>query len=131
MTFGERLKQLRQQNNLTQDELAAQINLFFRTKLDKTAISRMENDKQKPSIEYLENFAQFFDVSIDYMNGGGVMGVDTDYDEILELRQDLRENPDMKILFSMSRKATKSDIQEAIRLLRVLKKARSGNEEEG
>lgn len=131
MTFGERLKQLRQQNNLTQDELAAQINLFFRTKLDKTAISRMENDKQKPSIEYLENFAQFFDVSLDYMNGGGVMGVDTDYDEILELRQDLRENPDMKILFSMSRKATKSDIQEAIRLLRVLKKARSGNEEEG
>ena len=129
MTFGERLKQLRQQNNLTQDELAAQINLFFRTKLDKTAISRMENDKQKPSIEYLENFAQFFDVSLDYMNGGGVMGVDTDYDEILELRQDLRENPDMKILFSMSRKATKSDIQEAIRLLRVLKKARSGNEE--
>ena len=131
MTFGERLKQLRQQNNLTQDDLAAQINLFFRTKLDKTAISRMENDKQKPSIEYLENFAQFFDVSLDYMNGGGVMGVDTDYDEILELRQDLRENPDMKILFSMSRKATKSDIQEAIRLLRVLKKARSGNEEEG
>ena len=131
MTFGERLKQLRQQNNLTQDELAAQINLFFRTKLDKTAISRMENDKQKPSIEYLENFAQFFDVSLDYMNGGGAMGVDTDYDEILELRQGLRENPDMKILFSMSRKATKSDIQEAIRLLRVLKKARSGNEEEG
>lgn len=129
MTFGERLKQLRQQNNLTQGELAAQINLFFHTNLDKTAISRMENDKQKPSIEYLENFAQFFDVSIDYMNGGGVMGVDTDYDEILELRQDLRENPDMKILFSMSKKAPKSDVQEAIRLLRVLKNARTGNEE--
>lgn len=129
MTFGERLKQLRQQNNLTQGELAAQINLFFHTNLDKTAISRMENDKQKPSIEYLENFAQFFDVSLDYMNGGGVMGVDTDYDEILELRQDLRENPDMKILFSMSKKAPKSDVQEAIRLLRVLKNARTGNEE--
>lgn len=129
MTFGERLKQLRQQNNLTQVELAAQINLFFHTNLDKTAISRMENDKQKPSIEYLENFAQFFDVSLDYMNGGGIMGVDTDYDEILELRQDLRENPDMKILFSMSKKAPKSDIQEAIRLLRVLKNARDGNEE--
>lgn len=129
MTFGERLKQLRQQNNLTQGELAAQINLFFHANLDKTAISRMENDKQKPSIEYLENFAQFFDVSLDYMNGGGVMGVDTDYDEILELRQDLRENPDMKILFSMSKKAPKSDVQEAIRLLRVLKNARTGNEE--
>lgn len=129
MTFGERLKQLRQQNNLTQGELAAQINLFFHTNLDKTAISRMENDKQKPSIEYLENFAQFFDVSLDYMNGGGVIGVDTDYDEILELRQDIRENPDMKILFSMSKKAPKSDVQEAIRLLRVLKNARDGNEE--
>lgn len=129
MTFGERLKQLRQQNNLTQGELAAQINLFFHTNLDKTAISRMENDKQKPSIEYLENFAQFFDVSLDYMNGGGVIGVDTDYDEILELRQDIRENPDMKILFSMSKKAPKSDVQEAIRLLRVLKNARTGNEE--
>ena len=130
MTFGNRLRQLRHGNKLSQEGLSNQINQLFHTKLDKSAISRLENDLQKPTVELLEIFAQYFDVSLDFINGGGQMGVDTDYDEILAIRQDFRENPDMKVLFSVSRKAPKNDLQEAIRLLHLLKKTRNGYHDE-
>ena len=130
MTFGNRLRQLRNGNKLSQEGLSNQINQLFHTKLDKSAISRLENDIQKPTVELLEIFAQYFDVSLDFINGGGQMGVDADYDEILSIRQDFRENPDMKVLFSLSRKAPKSDLQEAIRILHLLKKTRNGNDYE-
>lgn len=126
MTFGERLKQLRTSNKLSQEELAAQINQFFHTKLNKFTISRLENDTQKPKVELLEIFAQYFDVSLDFINGGGQMGVDSDYNDILSIRQDIRENPEMKVLFSLSKNAPKNDLQEAIRLLRLLKQTRNG-----
>lgn len=126
MAFGERLRQLRTANKLSQEELSIQINQLFHTKLTKFTISRLENETQKPTVELLEILAQFFDVSLDFINGGGQMGVDTDYDEVLAIRQEFRENPDMKVLFSVSRKAPKNDLQEAIRLLHLLKKTRNG-----
>lgn len=128
LTFGERLRQLRTSNKLSQEGLSNQINQLFHTKLNKSAISRLENDTQKPTVELLEILAQYFDVSLDFINGGGKMGVDTDYDEILSIRQDMRENPEMKVLFSLSKKAPKNDVQEAIRLLHLLKKTRNGED---
>ena len=122
MTFGERLRQLRAASNLSQAKLSDQINQFFLTKLNKATISRLENNAQKPTVYLLETFAQFFNVSLDFMNGEEDAGADIDYDDVLALRQDLRQNPDMKILFSLSKKAPKSDVLEAIRLLNVLKK---------
>ena len=59
MTFGEKLKKLRTDNQLTQDELAEQI---FVTR---TAISKWETDKGYPSIESLKQLSALFHISID------------------------------------------------------------------
>ena len=59
MTFGEKLKKLRGDNGMTQEELAEQI---FVTR---TAISKWETDKGYPSIDSLKEQSKLFGVSID------------------------------------------------------------------
>lgn len=60
-TFGYRFKNLRKEKKLTQEQLA---NMFFTTK---ATISRYESDTQLPEIESLKKYAEFFEVSIDYL----------------------------------------------------------------
>ena len=62
-TFGERFKQLRLQKGLTQDKLAHSFSL------NKSSISRYEKDSQIPENPALQDFADFFDVSMDYLLG--------------------------------------------------------------
>lgn len=59
MTFGEKLKKLRTDNHLTQDELAEKI---FVTR---TAISKWETDKGYPSIDSLKQLSDVFHIPID------------------------------------------------------------------
>ncbi len=59
MTFGEKLKKLRTDNGLTQDELAEKIYVT------RTAISKWETDKGYPSIDSLKQLSNLFEISID------------------------------------------------------------------
>ena len=63
MTFGERLKLLRLEKDLTQIELGKQFNL------GKTAISLYENNERFPDKETLDKMADFFGCSVDYLLG--------------------------------------------------------------
>ena len=59
MTFGEKLKKLRTDNGLTQDEIAEKIYVT------RTAISKWESDRGYPNIDSLKAISKFFSVSID------------------------------------------------------------------
>lgn len=59
MTFGEKLKKLRNDNQLTQDELAERIYVT------RTAVSKWETDKGYPSIDSLKQLSGLFHISID------------------------------------------------------------------
>jgi len=59
MTFGEKLKKLRTDKGLTQDELAEKLYVT------RTAISKWESDRGYPNIESLKAISKFFSVSID------------------------------------------------------------------
>ena len=59
MTFGEKIKKLRNDNRLTQDELAEKIYVT------RTAISKWETDKGYPSIDSLKELSNLFHISID------------------------------------------------------------------
>ena len=59
MTFGEKIKSLREQNGITQEELAQKLYVT------RTAVSKWENDKGFPSIDTLKHLAELFGVTLD------------------------------------------------------------------
>jgi len=61
--FKFRLKALRQDSDLTQNELAKILNI------SRTTISGYENAGTEPSFEILNKIADYFNVSIDYLLG--------------------------------------------------------------
>lgn len=63
MNFYERLKELREEKNLSQTELAKL------TGLSQSAITKWENKLREPSMEGIIILAKFFDVSADYLLG--------------------------------------------------------------
>lgn len=63
MTFGEALRELRQDRGLTQEQLGKILNATQRK------ISYLETDKNEPSLEDLKQLCLFFEVSADYFLG--------------------------------------------------------------
>ena len=91
-TFGERFKTLRNEKQLTQDKLAE---MFF---LNKSSISRYESDKQLPEPAALQKFADFYNVSLDYLMGisdirkpSGVIDSKLDVKELRDIAKDLEK----------------------------------------
>lgn len=62
-TFGERLKELRAENQIGQITLAKALNV------SNGIISMWENNLREPTMSNLIAIANFFDVSIDYLVG--------------------------------------------------------------
>jgi len=67
--FPKRLASLRNQHKLTQQQLAAILNV------SKGRIGNYEQGKRSPDIEMLKSLASFFQVTIDYL-----LGLDDDDD---------------------------------------------------
>ena len=63
MNFGERIRNLREDRDLTQSELGAQVNMTQRK------ISYIERGKYEPSIDDIVSLCKFFNVSSDYLLG--------------------------------------------------------------
>ena len=69
MSIGEVIKKLRQERNLTQQQLSEAITIDIRR------ISFYENDKMLPSTEVLQRLANYFYVSADYLLAGQTEGI--------------------------------------------------------
>jgi transcriptional regulator with XRE-family HTH domain len=63
MSFGNNLKKIRQDCNLTQEELAKKIDT------SRSNIANYENNKNMPSIDVLSKLSKVLDCSIDYLLG--------------------------------------------------------------
>ena len=63
VSFGERLKELRTNNNYSQRELAKKIGV------DYSAISYWESCKSEPKASYIIKISLFFNVTTDYLLG--------------------------------------------------------------
>lgn len=81
LNIGERITQLRKQFNLSQDELAKQINV------SRTIIGNYERNTNTPSIEVILKIAKIFNVTVDYLIGEGKM---SSYDkEVIKRIEDI------------------------------------------
>jgi len=67
--FGRRLKELRERNNYSMDKLVEMYNMKFNGKMNKSTLSRYENNLQEPMYTVVVNLAELFGVSVDYLSG--------------------------------------------------------------
>lgn len=115
--FGSVLQRLRKEHHLTQEQLARSLGLA------KSSISMYENGRREPDLATMEQLADYFGVDMDTLYGRvpsveATVRIDADSLEILRA---VRERPEMKILFSVSREVTAADLIEAIRSVEELK----------
>lgn len=76
--FGKRLKELRQQHKMTQNELAKILNV------SPAAVSHYENETREPSEHIIVTVAKNFSVSCDYLLGLDDVPQKTDYSNKLQ-----------------------------------------------
>ena len=63
--FGKRLKELRKENKLTQQELVIKLNC----EITQASIARWENNLRVPNLDAVITLAKFFNVSLDFIAG--------------------------------------------------------------
>lgn len=114
MTFGQKLKQLRTDRNLTQSELAEKLNL------SKANISKYESNDIEPNLQTLTAISNLFNISIDYLlkNSSKIQDGSKALDEEL---QQLLNDPDTMVAFKDFKNLSDTDKQEIINFIRFKK----------
>mgnify|MGYP004517466613 CR=1 FL=1 len=89
------------------------------TGVSQQTFSSWKNGISTPKVDKLQKIANYFGVSLEYL-----MGKDTETTtEDIELQsylEELRTRPEMKMLFSLTKKATKADVEKAIKIIEVI-----------
>ena len=112
--FGESLKQIRLERNLSQDDLA----LLLGT--SKQVISRYETGQRSPKVSVVAEYAEKLGVTINRLATGQQKEIEKDSDP-WTLRQEEREDPDRKALFLLSKYGSAKDIRQVNALIGALK----------
>ncbi|MFS0783598.1 helix-turn-helix domain-containing protein [Bacillus sp. 1P06AnD] len=68
-SLGVKLKKLRQQNGLSQEGLCNELNSLYGTSINKGMVSKWENDREEPRLDYARKLVEFFGTSLDYLLG--------------------------------------------------------------
>lgn len=111
------INDLRKKSGLSQKEFADLFNVH------QTAVSQWETGKTTPDKETLIKIANYFGVSIDYLLGNTEQKekplVNED-EELTEYLDELKNRPEMKMLFSLAKGATKEDVEKAVKIIETL-----------
>ena len=120
----ERFEQLLQKRGVTPYKVSKE------TGVTQTSLSNWKSGRNTPSAKTLQKMADYFGVTVGYLMGteeeepnatdkeNNPIVLD---DDALELLEELKERPEMRTLFSVSRKATKEDILKAVKIIEALK----------
>lgn len=115
MQFKNNMRTLRKKAGITQKELAANLGVALST------VAMWETGCRRPDYETLKKIAEFYGVSYNQLLSDCPEDVENDEDEISVLRDVLRTRPEMKMLFSVSKGASKEDIERAVAIIEALK----------
>ena len=88
--FVKRLRNLREQRELTIDMVVYDMNHEFLIELNKGNLSRWENGKNLPSLIYAAYLAKYYGVSVDYLIGN--TDVKTPVNLLTKARQNKKED---------------------------------------
>ena len=126
-----KIEKLCKANNTNITEMCRELNI------PRSSMSELKAGRVKSmSIERIEIIADHFGVTPDFLRGKGendnIKAFDEHGeplfldDEVREIVDSLRTRPEMKILFSASKKATKEDIMKTVKIIEAL---RNGEDE--
>ena len=119
---GDRLRALRQELGLSQEEVAKKIGV------SRPAYVNYEQGKSRP-VRKLQELANLFDVTTDYILGESkppMIHPELYYKDkkVIEIAKKLQDDPKRKILFDATQDLTVEDIEYVINLVDSIKKAR-------
>lgn len=115
--FKDRIKFLRNKANLTQKELADRLNLT------RSALSLYELGKRDPDTETIGLFADFFNVSVDYLLGR------TDVpSQSMVIKEEKQNNPLLDKIESLNDES-KKDLEQYIQFLKIKEEMDKGKDE--
>ncbi|QPC47143.1 helix-turn-helix domain-containing protein [Mangrovibacillus cuniculi] len=89
--FGDRLRELRQNKDLSIDELVIKLNSTYNTTISKSMISRYENGQSDPKMENVRVIADYFKVSSDFL-----LGIEENINLDLSSKLNLKDERDIK-----------------------------------
>lgn len=116
MEFKDRLKELRALKGLSQVELAEKLGV------SKSLIGAYETGDRNPGYENLEEIADYFNVSMDYLTGKDSRSMYYLDPEVAEKAQEIYEDPNTRILLDAKRDLSPDDLDYLIQTINYLKK---------
>ena len=114
MNFSQMLCMLLEKNNTSNYTLAKGIGV------SQSTVANWLNEKSTPNFTKLKKIADFFDVSVDYLLGKATEPDKTGNTELEEYLEELRTRPEMKMLFNLTKNATKEDVEKAVKIIETM-----------
>ncbi|OCL26285.1 transcriptional regulator [Orenia metallireducens] len=123
--FKKRIRQLRKEFKLTQQELADKIGV------NRATIAGYETKGMEPGYDTLSELARIFNVSTDYLLGltdqrqnpnDKIKSAISDDPELLEFWNELSQREDLQLLFKQTRDLPKEAIQDVINIIRRIER---------
>ena len=106
---GERIRALRKQRGLNQDQLAELASL------NRVTVAKYESGRVEPGAQALARIADALDVSVDVILGR--KEPEQEKEDVFALRERLRRDPNTRILFDAAMKAKPEHIRAALAVL--------------
>ena len=111
------VKELRERAGMQQKEVAIAVGV------SRPTVSEWEHQKKDPSGERLQRLAELFDVDPSVVLGYKIPALENDEEtnDLLSLRNHIRNNPELRTLYEVAVRATPEHIRAATAMLQALK----------
>ncbi len=112
-----KLRELRKEKHWSMKHLGEMVGC------SESTISLYETGKREPSFETLLKFGEIFGVSVDYLLGNHpersqiTEPATAEDDELAQYLEELKTRPEMRMLFSITKGATKEDVERAVKIV--------------
>lgn len=130
MSFGTRLKALRENKGLTQKELAEKL------KINRSRLSLYELDDREPDQELTIQIANFFGVTTDYLLGNTdtepyntlnkIDNALTEDPELLAFWEETKKRPDLQLFLKQVKSASPKAIRQMMAIIKMIEDEESG-----
>lgn len=117
MQFANILKELMKRKGITNYRLSKDIDCA------PTTVTNWLNGKTLPSSDKMQLLAGYFGVSVDYLMTGDDEDTAERYEqrEVLDMLDEIRKNPELRTMFSITRNATPEQLKQYINVIKAIR----------